>query len=260
MALSIRPSPPAAARDARAAAAVEAEPICAAIEAEAEAEAPAPGWWNERLPATALQQQRAALLLWHFNCRIAGLAHPSWIEHPLLAHHAAGSAQLLARHGLTGCHDWHFEAAAKRLWLIDAASLGALALALGGVAQAPLLRRLLRRERRQALQAAWPPIAWEAAHDPLAPRLDAPWPLDASAAAGEPVTTVDALARLGAQCLRGLLAPGWRAVAGRARLRLPRPWADDAPLVLPHAERRALLNWITAVWVPQRSAAWAWLF
>ncbi len=246
MALSIRPGPSAASINA------------ASIEDEAQA----PGWWSEARPATAQQQQHAAILLWHFNCHIASLAHPSWIEHPLVANHRAWSALLLARHGLTDCADWRFEAAAKRLWLLDAASLAALALSLGGVAQAPLLRRTVRRDRRQALQAAWPHLAWEAAHDTLAPRLDV-LQLPASSSASpnaEPATAVDTLARLGAQLLRGLLAPGWRAVAGRARLRLPRLWADDTPLVLPGAEQRALLNWITAVWVPQRSAAWAWLF
>jgi hypothetical protein len=255
MALSIRPSPPAAV-----ALAADITPIDGAAADDAvDAETTAPGWWRDTCPPTALQQQRAALLLWHFNCRIAGLAHPSWSPHPALADHPAWSAHLLARHGLTDCTDWQLEAAAKRLWLIDASSLAALLVALGGVAQAPLLRRTLRRDRRQALQAAWPAAAWQAAHDALAPRLDRLQP-PVRSSSGEPPMTPDALARLGAQLLRGLLAPGWRAVAGRARLRLPRLWADDAPLPLPHAERQALLNWITAVWVPQRSAAWAWLF
>jgi hypothetical protein len=238
MALSIRPP---------------AAPLAAA--AAAPADTAAPGWWRDGAAANDPQQQRAAALLWHFNCRVARFAHPSWIAQPALCAHPACSAHLLARHGLTACHDWHCNAPAKRLWLLDGGSLAALAVSLGGLAQAPSLRRTVRRERRQVLQSAWPKPAWEAAHDPLAPQLDAVLPATAA-----PAQASEPLARQGAQLLRGLLEPGWRAVTGRARLRLPRPWADDDVLALPALERDALLNWITAVWIPQRSAAWAWLF
>jgi hypothetical protein len=247
MALSIRP--------------IAAPPpiVTSAAGAAAAPHAAAPGWWCEGRSPDDPQQQRAARLLWQFNCRAATFTHPSWISawiaDPALIGHPACSAHLLARHGLEGCHDWHCDAPAKRLWLLDGGSLSTLAVALGGVAQAPLLRRAVRRERRAALQAAWPATAWDAAHDPLAPRLDGLLPATAA-----PSETGEPLSRLGAQLLRGLLEPGWRAVAGRARLRLPRPWADDIALALPAAERSALLNWITAVWIPQRSASWAWLF
>ncbi len=249
MALSIRPiaaATPASATPAPSSVAAAAPPATHSA---------APGWWHESRAANDPSQQRVAVLLWKFNCCVARFAHASWITHPALVGHPACSAHLLARHGLTGCHDWYCDAPAKRLWLLDGGSLAALAGSLGGVAQAPLLRRTLRRERRQALQSAWPKPAWEAAHDPLAPRLDGLLP--AAAAVSENGET---LTRLGTQLLRGLLEPGWRAVAGRARLRLPRAWADDETLALPAAERSALLNWITAVWIPQRSAAWAWLF
>ena len=214
--------------------------------------AAAPGWWSDRRAPGDAAQQRAAVLLWHFNCRIAMLAHGSWIDRPTLTPQPAFSRHLLARHGLQGCHDWHCEAAAKRLWLMDTATLAALSLAVGGVLQAPRLRRTVQRAQRQALQAAWPALAWDAAQDPLAPRLPS--------ARADPAPGIEALARSGAALLRGLLQPGWRAVAGRARLRLPRPWAADVPCVLPAGEQQALLDWITAVWVPQRSPPWAWLF
>lgn len=246
MALSIRPA---------AAPTPAATPSSAGAAALPAIDAAAPGWWHDSRAAHDPSQQRAASLLWQFNCRVASFAHASWIAHPALVGHPACSAHLLARHGLSGCHDWRCDAPAKRLWLLDGGSLAALAVSLGGVAQAPLLRRTLRRERRQALQNTWPKPAWDAAHDALAPRLDGLLP-----AAAAPSEGGEALTRLGAQVLRGLLEPDWRAVAGRARLRLPRPWADDDALALPAAERSALQNWITAVWIPQRSAAWAWLF
>jgi hypothetical protein len=234
-----------------------------ALDADAGVSAPvrAPGWWHAASPPGDKQQQQAAVLLWHFNCHIASLAHPSWIERPAWTNHPATSAHLLARHGLTGCHEWHCRAEAQRLWLIDSASLAALTLSLGGLAQAPRLHRRVRGEQRLALRGAWPALAWEAAHDLLAPRLDLP-AADASEAAstGDEATLSDALARLGAQLLRGLLAPEWRAFVGRARLRLPRAWADDPPRALQPETQRALVRWITAVWVPQRSPAWAWLF
>jgi hypothetical protein len=224
-------------------------------------EARAPGWWSQALPPTADQQQRAAVLLWRFNCHIAGLAHPSWIEHPVAwTRHPAYSAHLLARHGLSGRHEWHCRAAAERLWLMDGGSIAGLLLALGGLAHAPRLQRIVRGEQRAAVQAAWPEPAWQAAHDTLAPRLALPSSLLPEPLQADRQATAEALARVGAQLLRGVLAPGARAVAGRARLRLPKLWADDAPLVLPTDEQHALMTWISALWVPQRSPAWAWLF
>lgn len=239
--------------------ALSIRPIAAAPPTAAPASAAAPAWWHESRGAHDPSQQRAAALLWQFNCRVACFTHATWIApwmaSPALVNHPACSAHLLARHGLTGCHDWYCNAPAKRLWLLNGGSLAALAVSIGGVAQAPLLRRTLRRERRQALQGTWPKPAWEAAHDALAPRLEGLLPAGAA-----PSESGETLARLGAQLLRGLLEPGWRAVAGRARLRLPRTWADDDALALPAAQHQALLTWITAVWIPQRSAAWAWLF
>jgi hypothetical protein len=232
-----------------------------AVAAEPGIEARAPGWWSESLPATADRQQRAAVLLWHFNCHIAGLAHPSWAPQPAApTRHPAYSVHLLARHGLAGCYEWHCRAAAQRLWLMDGGSIAGLLLALGGVAHAPRLQRIVHGEQRAAVQASWPAPAWQAAHDALAPKLALPLSHLPEPPKADPQAAAEALARLGAQLLRGALAPGCRAVAGRARLRLPRPWADDMPLVLPADEQRALMTWISAVWVPQRSPAWAWLF
>jgi hypothetical protein len=245
---------------AAAAAKLVADPLAAAPDNEARA----PGWWSEALPPTAEQQQRAALVLWRFNCHIAGLAHPSWIEQPAASiGHPAGSAHLLARHGLAGCYEWHCRAAAQRLWLMDGSSIGGLLLALGGLAHAPRLQRIVRGEQRAAVQAAWPEPAWQAAHDALAPKLGLPssvLPETPEPPKADPQATAEMLARVGAQLLRGVLAPGERAVAGRARLRLPKRWADDLPLELPADAQHALMTWISALWVPQRSPAWAWLF
>jgi hypothetical protein len=239
-----------------AAAGVVADPVAVAGQARA------PGWWSDSLPPTAEYQQRAAVLLWRFNCHIASLVHPSWIDQPAAStRHPAYSAHLLARHGLTGCCEWHCRTAAERLWLMDGGSIAGLLLALGGLAQAPRLQRIVRGEQRAAVQAAWPEPSWQAAHDALAPTLALP-------AQSEPQelcktdrqATAETLARLGAQLLRGVLAPGACAVAGRARLRLPKLWADDVALVLPADVQPALITWISALWVPQRSPAWAWLF
>ncbi len=241
----------------------------ASVTADAAAAAPsvearAPGWWSDSLAPSAKQQQRAAVLLWHFNCHIAGLAHPSWILQPVaLTRHPAYSAHLLAIQGLTDCCEWHCRAAAQRLWLMDGGSIADLLLALGGLANAPRLQHIVRGEQRAAVQATWPEPSWQAAHDALAPKVVLP----SSALPELPErcdthrqAAAETLARLGAQMLRGVLAPSARAVDGRARLRLPKPWADDMPLVLPADAQSALVTWISAVWVPQRSPAWAWLF
>ena len=63
-----------------------------------------------------------------------------------------------------------------------------------------------------------------------------------------------------ARVLFGLLAPSRVAVSQRARMRMPRAWLHDTPLVLPSNTRCELVDWIAYRWIPQRSASWAWLF
>jgi hypothetical protein len=236
-------------------------PAAASPAAHVAPDTAAPGWWSGSLPPTTEQLHRAAAVLWCFNCQIAGMAHPTWIDQPAaLRQHPAYSAHLLACHGLAGCHDWHCHAAVERLWLMDGASISDVLLGLGGVAQAPRLRRLLRGADRAAVRATWPEASWRAAHDALAPQIALPLSVLGEPPKDDAEQAAEALARLGAQLLRGALSPDARAVAGRARLRLPKAWADDMPLGLPAETQQALTAWISAVWIPQRSPAWAWLF
>lgn len=195
------------------------------------------------------QQQRFAQLAWHFNCHIAAMAHPSWLRNPQQAGDTGWSAHLLARGGVDRLHDWRLADAASRLWLLDAASLKLLQEGLCGLLQRPQLARAVSKTRRDSLRGQWSPATWEAASDSSAPRVDAP----------ELVGLPDA-ARAAARTLLGLLEPSRRAVTQRARMRLPRDWRDDDPVALPTTQRSDLIDWIARRWIPQRSAAWAWLF
>jgi hypothetical protein len=199
------------------------------------------------------QQQRFAQLAWHFNCHIAAMAHPSWLRYPQQAADPAWSAHLLARGGVDRLQDWRLADAASRLWLLDAASLQTLLQAMCGLLQRPQLVRAVSKTRRDGLREQWSPVMWEAANDASAPKLDA---AATTAAFGDGPEAQRGVART----LIGLLEPSRRAVAQRARMRLPREWQHDDAVALPEAQRRDLSDWIAGCWIPQRSAAWAWLF
>jgi hypothetical protein len=197
-------------------------------------------------------QQRFAQLAWHFNCHIAAMAHPSWLHHPQQAADMAWSAHLLARGGVDRLQDWGLADASSRLWLLDAALLQELLQSLCGLLQRPSLVRAVSKTRRDSLRAQWSPVMWEAANDASAPRVDAALP---TVSGDGPEAQREA-----AHTLLGLLEPSRRAVAQRARLRLPQDWQHDDAVALPEAQRRDLSDWIARRWIPQRSAAWAWLF
>jgi hypothetical protein len=197
------------------------------------------------------QQQRFAQLAWHFNCHIATMAHPSWLRYSQQAADPAWSAHLLARGGVDRLQDWCLSDTASRLWLLDAASLQALLQAVCGLLLRPQLVRAVSKSRRDSLRAQCSAAAWAAANDASAPRLGA-----------APVAPGDGpqAQREAASVLLGLLEPARRAVTQRARLRLPRDWQHDDVAVLPEPQRHDLGDWIARCWIPQRSAAWVWLF
>jgi hypothetical protein len=129
--------------------------------------------------------------------------------------------------------------------------------------QRPQLVRAVSKARRDALRAQWSEPAWEAARDASAPRVGVVAALaprvqgahEAAAGGADPEAP-----RIAARVLLGLLPPARPAVVQRARLRLPREWRDDEVCTLaPHAAHE-LGDWIARRWIPQRSAAWAWLF
>jgi hypothetical protein len=197
-------------------------------------------------------QLRFAQLSWHFNCHIAAMAHPSWLEYPQQAADPGWSQYLLARHGLSQRHDWALDEPVRRLWLLDAVALQSLVHGVSGLMFKGPLTRAVRRDRREALRGRLNEAMWLAATDPCAPPVDAPEGIEEL----QPVE----IERRCAQVLRGLLAPASYAVAQRSRLRLPRAWSQDDPVVLAEEPRQALAAWATQIWIPQRSPAWAWLF
>jgi hypothetical protein len=199
------------------------------------------------------QLQRFAQLAWHFNCHIAAMAHPSWLRYAQQAADPAWSAHLLARGGVDRLQDWRLADAASRLWLLDAASLQSLLQAVCGLIQRPQLVRAVSKSRRDGLRAQWSAATWEAANDASAPKLDAA--VFTGTSGGDPDVQ-----RTAARALLALVEPSRRAVTQRARMRLPRAWQHDDALALSEAQRGTLADWIARSWIPQRSAAWAWLF
>jgi hypothetical protein len=204
------------------------------------------------LRAPDVRQQRFAHLVWHFNCHIATMAHPSWLPLEQQTADAPWSRHLLARCGVEHHHDWRLADAASRFWLLDGACLHELLHAVRGVLQRRLLARAVGKARRDELRTQWSPATWHAASDASVPALD----VASLALPGDAAQTDRGCARV----LRGLLNPSRQAVYQRSRLRLPRDWRDDEPVFLTDTSRTELVNWIAHRWIPQRSAAWAWLF
>jgi hypothetical protein len=197
-------------------------------------------------------QQRFAQLAWLFNCHIAAMAHASWLRSPQQAADRAWSAHLLARRGVDRTHDWTLAGVASRLWLIDGPSLQLLLQAVYGLTQRPQWVRAVSKARRDALRAQWSEPAWEAASDASAPKVGVVSATAVEEAADAP--------RIAARVLLGLLPPTRPAVVQRARLRLPQAWRDDEACTLAPDAAHDLGDWIARRWIPQRSAAWAWLF
>ncbi len=210
-------------------------------------------------PGPDSYQQRFAPLAWHFNCHIATMAHASWLRFPHQASDRVWSLHLLARGGVDRLHDWRLADAQSRLWLLDAASLQTLLQGVCGLIERPLLVRAVSKARRDDLRARWSQAAWEAANDASAPRLDVAAAAAVDVASGAADAHVPSL-RTAARVVVGLLEPTRRAVVQRARLRLPRARLHDDALPFPGALRADLGDWIARRWIPQRSAAWAWLF
>lgn len=207
-------------------------------------------------------QQQFAQLAWQFNCHIATMAHATWLRYPEQASDPSWSAHLLARCGVTSLQDWHLADPSSRIWLLDGASLQTLLQAIYGLWLRPQVVRTVDKTRRQALREQCNVETWDAATDAAAPKLPGSGAKMLQRNADDATLLGDALdeRRHAASALIGLVEPSRRAVAQRARMRLPFDWLHDDPLSLPEATGRDLADWIARSWIPRRSPAWAWLF
>jgi hypothetical protein len=205
-----------------------------------------------------------------FNLFPADYAHASWLA-PLgidaaeAASAFAGSplwrrsvsTALLRARGLDECFDADFDEPAKRLVLIDTATLTRV----GGLVLATLLRERLRliveRSQVQALrdcmgtEAHQFALRWTGA----VPAIPLPF-LD-----GAVRISAEAWAHLSAAQLFVAVPPRARGILERLRLRFPAHWTlpDSRLQQLDEAQRAALTTLIIAV-IGQSASHWSWLF
>jgi hypothetical protein len=204
-----------------------------------------------------------------FNLFPATYAHPSWLarlgadtmQSPEILHSPlwvrAVSAALLRHCRLDRHFDCDFHDPAKRLALMDTATLARV----GGLVLATLLRERLRRiVQRPQVQAL---------HDCMGPeahQFALRWPgavpaIPAGFDAGESRITAEAWAQRSVALLFGLIPAHAIGVVERMRLRFPAQWQlpDPQQPRLGDKQHDALMALIVAV-VADSAAHWSWLF
>jgi hypothetical protein len=205
-----------------------------------------------------------------FNVRVARIAHRSWIPENVqpLVFDAQGalhpraekwiSEWLLETHDLLHEMDWQMKEPQKRIWLLDSASLMRLTRELSTVMHRHFLLRTIDGPRLRDLRSRIDPVLWRLMVEEMP--SDAPGHDQARVhfLNREPADLEAELIADGSQTLLALLAPEWRAVCGRARLRFAANQSVGA-MNDPSAADRVLAlvcGWL----VPRRLPQWAWLF
>ncbi len=214
-----------------------------------------------------------ALRLVQFNLHAARFAHESWLSgaeclssirladrRGEFRGEPAVSDWLLAQVGARGELDWDMDEAAKRLWLLDPASLHRaareLALAmhrdwLVQIIQGERVRGLQQKVSKEALRFVIQDVPARGLHF-SAPQVD--FEGDSAAELGAKLESA------GARALIGLLQPTWRAVRARAQLFFDRAASlADVPVFEGEHYTRAL-DLVLNQLVPRRLGEWAWLF
>jgi len=219
--------------------------------------------------AAAAAAERLVDLQLSFNLYPAMYAHPSWLQRcagPMAGESSelgtsplwirALSTALLRHEGLDRHCECDFFNPAKRLALLEAATL----IRIGGLVSATLLRERLRRTiSRPEVQAAEACMGAEAHR--YAVRWQEAVPLLGSIWNGDGWPSAQTWQR---QCVALLFAaiPGHAiAVTGRLRLRFPCDWAlaDECLPRLNEPQRASLTHFIVAV-IVEAAPEWRWLF
>jgi hypothetical protein len=154
--------------------------------------------------------------------------------------------------------DWQMKEPQKRIWLLDSPSLTRLTRELSIVMHRHFLLRTIDGPRLRDIRGRIDPVLWrllveempEAAPDHERARVQF--------LNREPAELEAELIADGSRVLLALLAPEWRAVWGRARLRFPANQSVEAEND-PHAADR-VLDLVCGWLVPRRLPQWAWLF
>jgi YOP proteins translocation protein K (YscK) len=184
------------------------------------------------IAASARRDAQLVMQLVEFNLHVARIAHPSWLPPGLrrVVYNGQGvlkpeaerslSDWLLDEHDLRRHMDWQMHEPEKRLWLLDGASLSRLAVELSVLLHREWLVRVIDGAYLRKLSAQVDPALLRSLADSV-PR-DAPChsvpQVSFTAAAADDVGAK--LHADGMRVLLSLLNPFWRAVCGRARLRL----------------------------------------
>ncbi|MET0533995.1 MAG: SctK family type III secretion system sorting platform protein [Steroidobacter sp.] len=219
--------------------------------------------------ATAAQAQRLFDLQLAFNLYPATYAHASWLA-PLGQATPTGeearelhaspfwiralSTQLLRQEQLDQHFDCDFFDPAKRLALLDAATLTRIA----GLVSATLRRERLRRTIRQADVFAVQSCMGSQAHA-FAVSWEGPLPLQQHTVEGEGWPTRAVWERTSVARLFTALPSHATGVIGRLRLRFPKDWELPRQPLLAEPLRVGLTQLIVGV-IAQASPQWSWLF
>ncbi len=215
-------------------------------------------------------------LVYDFNCRPLDYVDASWLDDHERATferlarstdeqaRALASAWLLRRFALDDACDFDFAQPARRLLLLDPATLRDLSLFLGLSALGRWLRTWVERARQLQLREAVGPSAFEWYVSHVLPRPPAArWNLAREQAdkllRGPQLLHVTA--RIGSHLLLlGADTPGGPAMR-RAQLKLPRAAAEirrGSPLS--DARREAIAEFCIGCVIRERHPAWHWLF
>jgi hypothetical protein len=217
-------------------------------------------------------ESKRALRLVEFNLHPARFAHRSWYGETAgsVLFDAGGRVEqrseplvsdwLLHEIGLHDQMDWQMEEPQKRLWLLDGASLGRLALELALAMHREWLVRIIDGARLRALGAR---LGGQALRFVVEEVPEGAFhyqePLVSFELTAEDELGVE-LVEQGGRTLLALLDPAWRAVRGRAQLHFARnrELAEPPPLEPGHSRRA--LELICGRLIPRRFPEWAWCF
>lgn len=218
---------------------------------------------------------RVDQLVYDFNCRPLDYIDTSWLDDHERAPierltrstdpqaRAQASAWLLRRFALDDESDFDFAQPARRVMLLDPATLRDLALFLGLSALGRWLRTWVERAQQLHLRETVGESAfdWYVAH--VLPRAPvARWSMEREQAERllRSPQLLHVAARVGSQLLLGADTPGGPAMR-RAQLKLPRATAElrrDKPLS--DARREAIAEFCIGCVIRERHPQWHWLF
>jgi hypothetical protein len=219
---------------------------------------PAPALWEESKRFNLFPS-----LYWHDSWRAQltariGMTEPDLDAQPFWVRTL--STAILRELRLEEEFDFDFADRAKRLALLDGATLQRLCLAIAGLLVRQHLRLLVSRDDASLIQRCLGPdihklvLEWRGPMPVVAtvPLWSADWRSDWSDS--------DAWARWGVATLYSALPPETRALHGRLRLKFPVSWPHDSFAARSTPDYRPLNAHVVLTLLPLVAPGWSWLF